>query len=103
LLDWLVEFPFKELDNLIYIRKMDEQMNSVIIQFLDDETKFHYLDYYYSKMLDETKDKEYVDQLYCLHLWRELEEPIWRYNEECDSDDESDDESDDDSDDDSDY
>ena len=82
---------------------MDEQMNSVIIQFLDDETKFHYLDYYYSKMLDETNDKEYFDKLSCLHLWRELEEPIWRYNEECDSDDESDDESDDDSDDDSDY
>ena len=87
---------------------MEEQMNSVIIQFLDDETKFHYLNYYYSKMLDETTDKDYFDKLSCLHLWRELEEPIWRHrakygNRDDDTDDDTDDESDDDSDDDSDY
>ena len=33
---------------------MNEQINSVIINFLDNESKFHYLNYYYSKMLDET-------------------------------------------------
>ena len=36
---------------------MHEQTNSVIINFLDDEYKFHYLNYYYSKMLDETSDE----------------------------------------------
>ena len=36
---------------------MNEQTNSVIINFLDDESKFHYLNYYYSKMLDETNDE----------------------------------------------
>ena len=36
---------------------MNEQTNSVIIEFLDIESKYHYLDYYYSKMLDETSDE----------------------------------------------
>ena len=35
---------------------MNEQTNSVIIKFLDGESKFHYSNYYYSKMLDETND-----------------------------------------------
>ena len=39
---------------------MNEQTNSVIIEFLDTESKFRYLNYYYSKMLDETNDEEYV-------------------------------------------
>ena len=87
---------------------MNEQTNSVILNFLDEESKFHYLNYYYSKMLDETTDKDYYDKLSCLHLWRELEEPIWRHraqygNRDDDTDDDTDDESDDDSDDDSDY
>ena len=29
---------------------MNEQTNSVIIKSLDTESKFHYLNYYYSKM-----------------------------------------------------
>ena len=36
---------------------MNEQTNSVIINFLDDESKYHYLNCYYSKMLDETNDE----------------------------------------------
>ena len=50
---------------------MNEQTNSVIINFLDDESKFHYLNYYYSKMLDETNDEEYFDKSYCLYQWWE--------------------------------
>ena len=42
---------------------MNEQTNSVIINLLDDESKFHYLNYYYSKMLDETNDEYYVYKL----------------------------------------
>ena len=42
---------------------MNEQTNFVIIEFLDTESKFHYLNYYYSKMLDETNDEEYVYKL----------------------------------------
>ena len=68
---------------------MNEQTNSVIIKFLDDESKFHYLNYYYCKMLDETNDEEYFDKLCCLYQWREQEEPIWRYHENYKSDDDT--------------
>ena len=36
---------------------MDEQTNSVMTTFLDTETKFNYLNYYYQKMLDATNDE----------------------------------------------
>ena len=36
---------------------MNEQTNSVIIKSLDDATKFHYLNSYYGKLLDETNDE----------------------------------------------
>ena len=36
---------------------MNEQANSVITKSFDIESKFHYLNYYYSKMLDETNDE----------------------------------------------
>ena len=69
---------------------MNEQTNSVIINFLDAESKFHYLNYYYSKMLDETNDEEYVYKLECLYEWWEQEEPwldyIHNYNTDSDSD-----------------
>ena len=55
---------------------MNEQTNSVIIDFLDTEYKFHYLNYYCSKMLDETNDEEYVHKLECLYEWWEQEEPL---------------------------
>ena len=60
---------------------MNEQTNSVIINFLDDESKFHYLNYYYSKMLDETNDEEYFGKLPCLYIWWEQEEPLLNYTE----------------------
>jgi hypothetical protein len=58
---------------------MDEQLNPLILQFLDDESKFHYLEYYYTTMLNETGDEDYYDKLSCLHQWREEEEPIWQH------------------------
>ena len=61
---------------------MNEQTNSVIIEFLDTESKFRYLNYYYSKMLDETNDEEYVYKLECLYEWWEQEEPMLNYNQE---------------------
>ena len=54
---------------------MNEQTNSVIIKLLDTESKFHYLNHYYNKMLDETNDEEYVYKLECLYEWWEQEEP----------------------------
>ena len=42
---------------------MNEQTNYVITKCLDTESKFHYLNYYYSKMLDDTNDEEYVYKL----------------------------------------
>ena len=65
---------------------MNDQTNSVIINCLDDESKFHYVNYYYSEMLDETNDEYYFDKSSCLYQWWEQEEPIWRYNENYDSD-----------------
>ena len=65
---------------------MNEQTNSVIINFLDDEPKLHYLNCYYGKMLDETNDEQQFDKLSCLYQWWEHEEPIWRYHENYDSD-----------------
>ena len=61
---------------------MNEQTNSVIMNFLDTESKFHYLNYYYSKMLDETDDEEYVYKLECLYEWWAQEEPLLNYNQE---------------------
>ena len=55
---------------------MNEQTNSVIINFLDDESKYHYVNYYYSEMLDETNDEEYVYKLECLYEWWEQEQPL---------------------------
>ena len=55
---------------------MNEQTNSVIIKLLDTESKFHYLNYYYSKMLDETDDEEYVYKLECLYEWWAQEQPL---------------------------
>ena len=52
---------------------MNEQTNPVITKLLDTESKFHYLNYYYSKMLDETNDEEYVYKLECLYEWWEQE------------------------------
>ena len=60
---------------------MNEQTNSVIINFLDDESKFHNLNYYYSKMLDETNDEEYADKLSCLYHWWEETQPFLNYTE----------------------
>ena len=69
---------------------MNEQTNSVIISCLDIESKFHYLNYYYSKMLDETNDEEYAYKLECLYEWWEQEEPLLDYihnhNTDTDSD-----------------
>ena len=31
---------------------MDDQTNSVLVEFLDDETKFNYLKYYYQKYVN---------------------------------------------------
>ena len=39
---------------------MNEHINSVLTEFLDTETKFHYLTYYYQMMLDDTGDEEYL-------------------------------------------
>ena len=64
---------------------MNEQTNSVITKSLDTESKFHYLNHYYSKMLDETNDEEYVYKLECLYEWWEQEEPLLNYNTDSDS------------------
>ena len=65
---------------------MNEQTNSVIIKLLDTESKFHYLDYYYSKLLDESNDEKYVYNFECLYEWWRQEEPLLNYNTDSGSD-----------------
>jgi len=36
--------------------KVNEDIKYIIIQFVDKETRYHYLDSYYEKMLEETGD-----------------------------------------------
>lgn len=59
---------------------MNEHINSVLTEFLDTETKFHYLNYYYQMMLDDTGDEEYLDKLDCLYEWWAQEEPLLNYD-----------------------
>ena len=42
---------------------MDDNLNSIMLPFLDSETKCHYLNYDLCKVLDETDDEEYVYKL----------------------------------------
>ena len=49
---------------------MDDQTNSVLIECLDSETKFNYLNYYYQKISIETDDDIYAYKLDVLYEWR---------------------------------
>ena len=42
---------------------MDEHINSVLIQFLDVDTKYHYLQYYYHKMIAESFETENENEI----------------------------------------
>ena len=53
---------------------MDDNLNSILLPFLDSETKLLYLTYYLCKVLDETDDEEYVYKLECLYEWWEFEQ-----------------------------
>ena len=59
---------------------MDEYINSVFTEFLNTETKFHYLNYVYQMMLDDTGDEEYLYKLECLYEWWQQEEPLLTYD-----------------------
>ena len=41
---------------------MDERFNSVLIELLDVDSKYHYLDYCYTRRLGETEDEEDSEQ-----------------------------------------
>ena len=57
---------------------MNDETVLAIEEFLDDRSKFHFLNYYYCKMLDETNDyDEYGYKLECLNEWRMHTEPLW--------------------------
>ena len=45
---------------------MGDNLNSILLPFLESETKFHYRSYYLCKVLDGTDDEEYVYKLECL-------------------------------------
>ena len=55
------------MDCFIYkgeITKLNEDINAVIIQFMDKQTRFNYLECYYQRLLEETGDyKEYRQKM----------------------------------------
>ena len=63
---------------------MNEHINSVLTEFLDTETKFHYLNYYYQMMLDDTGDDECLYILECFYEWWQQEEPLLTYDPDND-------------------
>ena len=56
---------------------MNDEIALAIEEFLDDRSKFHFLNYYYCKMLDESGDEDYLYKLECLNEWRMHIEPLW--------------------------
>ena len=52
-----------------------------VIKFLDCETKFHLLNYYYIQELNRTGDEEFVYKLECLYEWWEQEMLFLDYND----------------------
>ena len=48
---------------------MDDQTSSVLVEFLDAETRFSYLNYYHQHMLVETDDEVYTLKLDTLYEW----------------------------------
>ena len=76
--------------NLIFkyintMNTLNDEINTVLKEFLDDVTKFHYLNYHYSVMLNETNDEEYLYKLECLYEWWEQEAPLHGISLEDDS------------------
>ena len=53
---------------------MDDNIAINISNYLDDESKYHYLNYYYQEELHQTNDEEYVYKLECLYEWWEQEQ-----------------------------
>ena len=48
---------------------MDDHTSSALVECLDDETRFSYLNYYYQNMLIETGDEVYALTLDTLYEW----------------------------------
>ena len=48
---------------------IDEDLNSIMLPFLEGETKYHYLMYVWYKMYLETNDEIYAWELEQLHNW----------------------------------
>ena len=53
---------------------MNNNIAIKIASYLDSESKYNYLNYYYQKELNETGDEEYVFKLECLYEWWEEEQ-----------------------------
>ena len=48
---------------------MDDHTSSVLVECLDAETRFSYLNYYYQNMLIETDDEVHALKLDTLYEW----------------------------------
>ena len=66
---------------------MDDNINKIMLPFLDSESQFHYLQYYLNKELQEAIDAELgeeeemniVYKMECLYEWWATEQYICRY------------------------
>ena len=73
---------------------MDDNINKIMLPFLDSESQFHYLQYYLNKELHKAIDAELgeeeemniVYKMECLYEWWATEQYICRYTEIYDSD-----------------
>ena len=62
---------------------MDEHIVKHISSLLDNETLFHYLNYYYQQELNNTDyDEEQCYKLECLYAWWEQEQREQRFLEQ---------------------
>ena len=70
---------------------MNDENVLAVKEFLDDRSKFHFLNYYYCKMLVETNDyDEYGYKLECLNEWRDFTADHWDLESDWDRESDSD-------------
>ena len=54
---------------------LSDHLTELILLYLDSESQFHYLNYYYQQELNKTNhDEELCYKLECLYEWWEQEE-----------------------------
>ena len=55
---------------------MDDNLNSILLPFLGNETKYQYSKYYLNNIIGEYSEREYFYKLECLNEWWAVEQYI---------------------------